>query len=194
LPFVSPALCREQKNAYDLTSNNKPHAAHDAVCDARLDQQAIAEAARKVFEAADSNAELPEFISTRLARLEILVNMVGDKEWQLPEEEMNRVCSAMAYFANPDDLIPDRIPAIGFLDDAIMVELMVENLLDEIEAYEEFCQFRTAEIERRTNQGLSTDVSKEDWLADKRAVLHHRMRTRHKQRMSAPSSRILKLW
>lgn len=170
------------------------HAAHDAVCDAKLDQQAIAQAARKVFEAADSDAELPEFISTRLASLELLVNMVEDKEWQLPEEEMTRVCSAMAYFANPDDLIPDRIPAIGFLDDAIMVELMVENLLDEIEAYEEFCQFRTAEIERRTNQGVSTDVGKEDWLADKRAVLHHRMRTRHKQRMSAPSSRILKLW
>ncbi|MDH3509839.1 MAG: YkvA family protein [Gammaproteobacteria bacterium] len=170
------------------------HKAHHAVCDAQLDQQAIAKAARKVFEAADSNAELPEFISTRLAKLEVLVNMVEDKEWQLPEEEMTHVCSAMAYFANPDDLIPDRIPAIGFLDDAIMVELMVENLLDEIDAYQEFCQFRTAEMERRTNQGLSTDVGKEDWLADKRAVLHHRMRTRHKQRMSAPSSRILKLW
>lgn len=170
------------------------HAAHDAVVGAQLDRHAIADSARKVFEAADGDAELPEFISTRLAKLDILVNMVVDTEWQLPEEEMERVCSAMAYFANPDDLIPDRIPAIGFLDDAIMVELMVENLLDEIEAYQEFCQFRTAEIERRTNQGLDTDVSKEDWLADKRAVLHHRMRTRHKQRMSAPSSRIVRLW
>lgn len=186
--------------SFELSDKDLEHfkqmavSAQDAVTDANLDRAAIADAARQVFEAADSNAELPEFIATRLANLEVLVNMVVDNEWQLPEEEMSRVCSAMAYFANPDDLIPDRIPAIGFLDDAIMVELMVENLLDEIEAYQEFCKFRTAEVERRTNQGLPTEVGKEDWLADKRAVLHHRMRTRHKQRMSAPSSRILKLW
>lgn len=186
--------------SFELSDKDLEHfkqmavSAQDAVCSANLDRHAIADSARKVFEAADGDAELPEFISTRLAKLEVLVDMVVDSEWKLPEEEMNRVCSAMAYFANPDDLIPDRIPAIGFLDDAIMVELMVENLLDEIEAYQEFCQFRTSEIERRTNQGLDTDVGKEDWLADKRAVLHHRMRTRHKQRMSAPSSRIVKLW
>jgi uncharacterized membrane protein YkvA (DUF1232 family) len=186
--------------SFELSDKDLEHfkqmafSAQEAMTDANLDRAAIAEAARKVFEAADSDAELPEFIATRLANLEVLVNMVVDSEWQLPEEEMSRVCSAMAYFANPDDLIPDRIPAIGFLDDAIMVELMVENLLDEIEAYQEFCQFRIAEVERRTNQGLPTEVGKEDWLADKRAVLHHRMRTRHKQRMSAPSSRIVKLW
>ena len=186
--------------SFELSDKDLEHfkqmafSAQEAVTDANLDRVAIADAARQVFEAADSDAELPEFIATRLANLEVLVNMVVDSEWQLPEEEMSRVCSAMAYFANPDDLIPDRIPAIGFLDDAIMVELMVENLLDEIEAYQEFCQFRTAEVERRTNHGLPTEVGKEDWLADKRAVLHHRMRTRHKQRMSAPSSRIVKLW
>ena len=185
--------------SFELSDKDLEHfksmavSAQQAVAGADLDRESIAKAARQVFEAADVDAELPEFISTRLAKLEILVNMVLDKEWQLPEEEMTRVCSAMAYFANPDDLIPDRIPAIGFLDDAIMVELMVENLLDEIEAYQEFCQFRTAEIERRTNQGISTEVGKQDWLADKRAVLHHRMRIRHKQRMSAPS-RIIKLW
>ena len=170
------------------------HEAHDAVVDAKIERSTISASARQVFESADANKQLPEYISSRLANLEVLVDMVEDKEWQLPEEELERVYSAMAYFANPDDLIPDRIPAIGYLDDAIMVELMVENLVDEIEAYQEFCEFRTAEIERRTNQGLSTDVGKEDWLADKRAVLHHRMRTRHKQRMSAPRSRIVRLW
>ena len=185
--------------SFELSDKDLEHfkhmaeSAHDAVTGANLDREAIAQAARQVFEAAEGDADLPEFISTRLAKLEILVGMVLDKEWQLPEDEMTRVCSAMAYFANPDDLIPDRIPAIGFLDDAIMVELMVENLLDEIEAYQEFCQFRTAEIERRTNHGLPADVGKEDWLADKRAVLHHRMRTRRVNRMSSPS-RMIKLW
>jgi uncharacterized membrane protein YkvA (DUF1232 family) len=185
--------------SFELSDKDLEHfksmamSAQQAVAGANLNREAIAQAARQVFEAANSEVELPEFISTRLAKLEVLVDMIIDKEWQLPEEEMTRVCSAMAYFANPDDLIPDRIPAIGFLDDAIMVELMVENLQDEIEAYQEFCQFRTSEIQRRANHGLSKDVSKEDWLADKRAVLHHRMRTRRVSRMSSPS-RMIKLW
>lgn len=150
----------------------------------KLKSQDIADQARKVFEESAQNADLPEFISSRLAKLEILVAMVTDKEWQLPDDDLNRVCGAMAYFANPDDLIPDRIPGIGFLDDAIMVELMVDDLRDEMEAYQEFCVFQKTEAERRQKQGLSTDISKEDWLSDKRAALHHRMRVRRKRRSS----------
>ena len=50
--------------------------------------------------------------------------------------------NALAYFAEPDDLIPDQIPGLGFLDDAIMVELVVRELRHEIEAYEDFRVFR----------------------------------------------------
>ncbi len=84
----------------------------------------------------------------------------------------------MAYFAEPADMIPDQIPGIGFLDDVIMVELVVENLEPEITAYIEFCKFRSAEEARRKNQGLDTHVGRDDWLADQRAVLHSRMRKR----------------
>ena len=52
---------------------------------------------------------------------------------------------------------------------------------------------RAERAEKRVANGGKGSLGKEDWLADKRAVLHHRMRTRHKQRMSAPS-RIIKLW
>ncbi len=156
--------------------------AQQAVTDGKVDGDTIVSEARKVFEQSTSNTDLPEFISTRLAKLEILVDMVSDKEWQLPDDELARVRGAMAYFANPNDMIHDHIPGIGFLDDAIMVELIVENLQDDIDAYQEFCQFRTLEAEKRAKQGLSTDIGKEDWLADQRAVLHHRMRQRRNKR------------
>lgn len=156
--------------------------AQKAVTDGKIDGKTIAAEARKVFEESTQNKNLPEFISTRLAKLETLVDMVDDKEWQLPDDELTRVCGAMAYFAKPDDMIHDHIPGIGFLDDAIMVELMVENLQDDMDAYQEFCQFRTQESEKRAKNGLPTDIHKEDWLADQRAVLHHRMRTRRNRR------------
>ena len=158
--------------------------AQQAVIDGKVDRNEVAVEARKVFEESTKNADLPEFIATRLAKLEILVDMITDKEWQLPEDELNRVAGAMAYFAKPDDMIHDHIPGIGFLDDAIMVELMVENLQDDIDAYKEFCQFREKESGIRARKGLDTDISKEDWMADQRAALHHRMRQRRNRRSS----------
>lgn len=167
--------------------------AHDAVAGHPDVAETIASGAREVFEKA-RDMELPAFIAERLNKLGTLADMVTDKEWQLPEDELERVLSAMAYFSNPEDLIPDRVPGIGFLDDAIMAELVVKDLDPEISAYREFCQFRSAEEQRRANQGLDTNVSREDWLADKRAVLHHRMRERRKARSTARGGWRVSLW
>jgi len=76
--------------------------------------------------------------------------------------------NALAYFTEPDDLIPDHIPGLGFLDDAIMVELVVRELEHEIEAYRDFCEFR--------EQHSAT--SRNDWLIERREELQQRMRSR----------------
>lgn len=122
--------------------------------------------------------ELPEFIGERIEKLEVVTNMVSDDEWKLSEEDRARVLGALVYFCDPEDLIPDHIPGLGFLDDAIYVELVIRELKNEIESYEEFFQFRQAEEARRKEQGLDPHVEREEWLADKRAALHARMRRR----------------
>lgn len=163
--------------------------AQQAVSGSGMSAETITAGARSLFTKARAT-KLPEFVATRLAKLETLVEMVDDAEWQLPGEDLERVLNAIAYFANPDDLIPDRVPGIGFLDDAIMAELVVATLESEISHYEEFCAFRTAEEKRRANQGLDTNVGREDWLADKRAVLHNRMRKRRAESAQLPIQRI----
>lgn len=121
---------------------------------------------------------LPRFIEERFAKLELLINMVGDAEWELEEKERKTILNALAYFCDADDLIPDHIPAIGYLDDAIYVEIISQELSAEISSYQEFFNYRVAEEIRRKNRGLDPAVGREDWLADKRSVLHSRMRTR----------------
>ena len=123
--------------------------AQEAVASSGMGADEITNGARELFAKAHAT-KLPDFISSRLHKLETLVNMVGDAEWQLPQEDLDRVLKAMAYFANPEDLIPDRVPGVGFLDDAIMAELVVENLESEITAYDEFCAYRSAEEKRET--------------------------------------------
>ena len=122
--------------------------------------------------------ELPQFISDRLLKLEVLLNMIWDEEWKLTQEERNSIRSALYYFVDPEDVIPDHIPGIGFLDDAMYAEIVIQELKMEIKMYQEFCQFRIAEENRRRNRGLDPFVGREDWIADKRAVLHSRMRER----------------
>ena len=145
------------------------------------------EAAAKQLIVDASSTELPEFIADRLTKLDTVINMVGDEEWNLNEEERNRILGALIYFCDPEDLIPDHIPGLGFLDDAIYVELVIRELKAEIESYEEFCQFRDAEEKRRTEKGLDPHVEREEWLADKRATLHTKMRKRRSKRMGVGS-------
>ena len=138
------------------------------------------EAAARALISDAKSTDLPEFIADRLTKLEVVINMVSDEEWRLSEEERNRVLGALVYFCDPEDLIPDHIPGLGFLDDAIYVEIVIRELSAEIESYEEFCQFRSAEEARRKETGDDPHVEREEWLADKRAALHARMRKRRR--------------
>jgi len=132
----------------------------------------------------DIKGSVPEFVSERIKKLETLVAMIEDSEWKIPEEERSDVLSALAYFSDPEDLVPDHIPVLGFLDDAIMIELVAEELKDDIEAFEEFCIYRNRE-EERTGE---TTVTREEWLESKRRELHSRMRNRRSSRRSGRSS------
>ena len=108
--------------------------------------------------------------------------MIRDEEWQLDADEIDSIRSALYYFIDPDDVIPDHIPGIGYLDDAMYAEIVIQELKTEIKMYQEFCQFRIAEENRRRNRGVDPHVGREDWIADKRALLHSRMRERRSLR------------
>lgn len=123
--------------------------------------------------------EVPDFVRDRLEGIRTLTDMVRDAEWKLPESDKGRVLNALAYFSEPDDLIPDNVPGLGFLDDAIMVELVVRELRHEIEAYQDFCAFRTS---RDASARRGDDpVTREEWLAARRKALQSRMRNRRKR-------------
>ena len=120
----------------------------------------------------------PQFVHDRVLKLQILLNMIRDAERELSEAEINSIRGALYYFIDPDDLIPDHIPGIGFLDDAMYAEIVIQELKVEIKMYQEFCQFRIAEENRRRNRGEDPYVGREDWIEEKRTVLHDRMRER----------------
>ena len=97
------------------------------------DERLVITNARQLLEDAEA-AEPPDFVRQRFARLAELIDMLEDEQWRLTGPDRARVLNALAYFVDPDDLIPDRVPGLGYLDDAIMVELVVQDLRHELEA------------------------------------------------------------
>lgn len=122
------------------------------------------------------------FIADRLHKLHLMTQMISDVEWRLPHAEVQRVLSALAYLSEPEDLIPDEIPGLGYLDDAIMIELVMRELVPEIESYEDFCEFR----EQNPNR-TATATSKA------RDTLQVRMRERRQNDLRAGSAQPLNL-
>jgi len=132
----------------------------------------------------DIKDNVPEFVRERIQKLETFVAMIEDSEWQMPAEERTEVLSALAYFSDPEDLVPDHIPVLGFLDDAIMIELVAAEFKDDIEAFEEFCLYRTREEGRAGDNPITRD----EWLEAKRHELHSRMKSRRSSRRGGRSS------
>lgn len=145
---------------------------------AHRSQEEIVAGAEKLLKRV-SAGQVPQFIAERLENLELMTRMLSDAQWRLPAQECTRVYNALAYFCESDDLIPDQIPGLGFLDDAIMIELVARELRHELDAYRDFCGFR--ERHPAANGRGPADVSREEWLETRRRELQSRMRRRRKR-------------
>ena len=146
----------------------------EAVRDA--EESEIIEAIRDVLDEIRGNEPLPDFVRLRLPELESLIQMLTDDEWQLPADDRERLLATFVYFGDPEDILPDDIPGIGYLDDVIMIELVTRELQHVREAYVDFCEFRDA-FDRE--HGKQVDAAlRRDRLDRRRQQLHQRMNRR----------------
>lgn len=164
-------------NDRDLEHFNNAMVAARKTAEGKSPEEVIDAAGRLLADA--QKVHVPDFILERLLHLDDMIAMVRDAGWNLPEEDKQRVMSALVYFADPTDVIPDNIEVLGYLDDAIMIELCVKELKHELDAYEDFCDFRQHEAEKRGVNPAA--VERAEWLASRREELQNRMHTRRER-------------
>jgi uncharacterized membrane protein YkvA (DUF1232 family) len=156
------------------------HAAMEAskkAAEGRSDNEIIENAGRLLADA--QKVHIPDFILNRLLRLDDMIAMLRDEAWALEPADRERVLSALVYFNNPNDVIADSVPVLGYLDDAVMIEMCVRDLQHELDAYDDFCDFRQHQAER-----LGVDpakVGRADWLGGRREELVDRMHQRRER-------------
>jgi len=123
-----------------------------------------------------SASTAPAYVRRRLVEVQRLILMLEDEAWALGDPERAEVVETLAYFSDPDDLIPDDIEVIGLLDDAIMLELLLRRLRVVLGAYADFCAYRTTLAAMPGDSEARRQYARA--LAERRAKLHARMRRR----------------
>ena len=151
---------------------------------ARSEPDAIIAGAREVLDTA-RRAQLAGFVKERYSRLETMLQMVEDPQWQLSAEDRQRTLNALACFGSSTA----AASASGLLDHAIMIELVSRDLHHDLEAYRDFCRFR----ESYDKKHAAPTADRERWLQERSSTLQERMHKRRRRDLEGAGSGLRKL-
>jgi uncharacterized membrane protein YkvA (DUF1232 family) len=129
----------------------------------------IIQDARAIVKDVQASKKTPVFVQEAIAVLADLVDLIQDEDYETPQKVRTEVLAALAYFSDPEDLIPDHIPGLGFLDDAIMVKFIEDEFKHELWGYRKFCKSRDSS-EQRPWASTAKGRLKERLAADRKNI------------------------
>jgi uncharacterized membrane protein YkvA (DUF1232 family) len=137
-----------------------------------LARDQLASAARHVAEEAGNRAA--DCIRERMRRAGAIDLMLRDAAWDVAEAAAAPAGLVVRYVRDRDDLIPDALPKVGRLDDAIVVDAAWTVLAGEVLQYLDFCRVRQVERGLGNANGLDRAEWERARLAELRLLEHHR--------------------
>jgi hypothetical protein len=105
-----------------------------------LDADRLATAAREL--SSDARGATAACIRVRLFRVKAAQAMASDSHWEAPRDIVVLVHSLIDQIRRADHLLPERLPHVGHLDDALLVDAAWPRLHDETLAYADFHRLR----------------------------------------------------
>lgn len=108
-------------------------------------------------------------IRLRLRCLAAMRAMSAEQGWDLDACKQERIALIAGYAANQEGLIPDALPVIGHLDDAVLVDLAWPSMRSDLDAYLDYRRLRAEEAMLRGCRPHEMPFSKQDWLQARNA-------------------------
>ena len=90
---------------------------------------------RATFRQAEKKAKERGVGEELLENVKSLWKMLTDADYTVSWEVKAWIIAALAYFISPIDAIPDVIPVLGYLDDALVVTWVMHQISDEVSKY-----------------------------------------------------------
>lgn len=161
---------------------------------APLDCDRLATAARELCDRAVRAAlpaAMPACIGQRMRRIAAAARMVADPAWSAANDAGEAAGVVVAYARDRDDLIPDRLPRVGRLDDAIVIDAAWPRLATEIADYFDFRRLHRLEAALRGTDPAGFRFDRDDWQQARQAeaaLAEHRRTIRCSSYLSAPAA------
>jgi uncharacterized membrane protein YkvA (DUF1232 family) len=134
---------------------------------------ALADAALQRF-AAVNHATQPSVVREPLSRVPSIARLLTDRNWQVDDAAREQFAGALAYFVDPDDLIPDDGSHFGFLDDALVIKLVLAEAQHEWFAWCDYSDYIAAHPHEN-------GLDRASWLLRRRERLDIELRKRNDQ-------------
>lgn len=151
---------------------------------------ALAQSARARY-AELAGVAMPGAVREPLSVVPSLADLLDSPHWEAEAEARANVAGALAYFVDPDDLIPDDNARFGFLDDAFVLKLALAESQHEWFAWCDYVDYVAAnpddagidratwmqrrrerfdaDLRRRNDAGYAADGRREEsYVADRR--------------------------
>ncbi len=86
----------------------------------------------------DSLGPKKGFIGRLIADAKLFYEMLRDPDFKLQWQDKAKIIACLLYFIAPVDLVPDFIPGLGYIDDAVIMGLTIKALATLLAKFREY--------------------------------------------------------
>ena len=129
---------------------------------APLDCDRLATAARQLRDGTAGTCE-PPCILQRMKRLDAAARMIDDTQWEPVDTAGNAAALVIHYASGRYQLLPNSLPTIGHLDEAIAIDAAWPSLAPEVDSFLDYCRVRSLEAALRGRDIGGFTFTRQDW-------------------------------
>ncbi len=106
----------------------------------------------------------PAFVASRFASLGRLDALASDAAWGADDDLCAYLRTVHGYLDDRNDLIPDDLPVVGRLDDAVLIDVALQLVREDLAVYEDFCRFRQVAADFANVPVAETGLTRVHWI------------------------------